>query len=166
MSKIKVAIGYYPNKIMHSTNWKSAWVDYCIENSVEYELIDCYQSDIIEQLNDFTHLLWHFGNYEFQDMLFARSILYSAKQMGLKVFPDFESSWHFDDKIAETYLLQSVNAPIPDSKMYYRYEDCEQKINDGGISFPIVAKLRGGSGSHNVKLLKSSPKLASIRTRQ
>lgn len=159
MEKIKIAIAYYPNKIMHSTNWKNAWVDYCVENEVDYELVDCYQSDIIEHLANFSHLLWHFGNYEFQDMLFARSILYSAKNMGLKVFPDFSDSWHFDDKVAETYLLQSINAPIPKSTMIYRYDDCEILVKDDKINFPVVAKLRGGSGSHNVKKLGSKYEL-------
>ena len=45
--------------------------------------------------------------------------------MGLKVFPDFNTSWHFDDKIAETYLLQSISAPIPQSYIFYNYEDCK-----------------------------------------
>lgn len=159
MYKVKVAIGYNPTKTTHSTNWRFPWEDYCIDNKLDFELVDCYRSDIIDHLKGFTHLLWHFGNYEFQDMLFARSILYSAKEMGLKVFPDYDSSWHFDDKIAETYLLQSVNAPIPDSLMFYRYEDCEQQINDNEIDFPIIAKLRGGSGSHNVKLLRTPTEL-------
>lgn len=155
MNKVRVAIGYYPRKVMHSTNWKYPWEEYCIDNKIDYHLIDCYQSDVIEQLKGFTHFVWHFGNYKFQDMLFARSILYSAKQMGLKVFPDIETSWHFDDKIAETYLLQSVDASIPDSIMLYRFEDCLNRLKANEISFPIVAKLRGGSGSHNVKLLHS-----------
>ena len=159
MSKIKVAIGYYPHKIMHSTNWKNAWVDYCVENKIDYELVDCYKSDIIEQLKNFSHLLWHFGNYEFQDMLFARSILYSAKKMGLKIFPDYPDAWHFDDKIAETYLLQSINAPIPNSTIIYRFKDCVTMVKKNEINFPVVAKLRGGSGSHNVKMLRSQSEL-------
>jgi len=79
--------------------------------------------------------------------------------MGLKVFPDFSDSWHFDDKVAETYLLQSINAPIPKSTMIFRYDDCLKRVKEEKIKFPIIAKLRGGSGSHNVKKIHSKYEL-------
>lgn len=159
MKNIKIAIAYYPHKIMHSTNWKNPWEEYCIDNNLDYELINCYESNVIDKLRGFSHLLWHFGNYEYQDMLFARTIIYSAKILGLKTFPDFESAWHFDDKIAETYLLQSINAPIPSSTLLYRYEECVDKLKKSEIKFPQIAKLRCGSGSHNVKILQSESEL-------
>jgi glutathione synthase/RimK-type ligase-like ATP-grasp enzyme len=61
---------------------------------------------------------------------------------------------HFDDKIAETYLLQTVDAPLPNSWMFYLLEDCIKWL-ETVARYPIVAKLRCGSGSNNVKLLKS-----------
>lgn len=80
--------------------------------------------------------------------------------MGLKVFPDFNDAWHFDDKVAETYLLQSIDAPIPRSYMFYDY-DVFLKWLDGNVKYPLVGKLRCGSGSHNVKLLKNRSSLSS-----
>lgn len=140
-------------KIEHTTSWSRPWAEFCQENDFNYEIINPYDSDIINKLKGFNCLLWHFGNYVFQDMLFARSILYSAKQMGLDIFPDFHTAWHFDDKVAETYLLQSVEAPIPLSQMFYDYNKFTNYL-DVNSKFPLVAKLRCGSGSHNVKLLK------------
>lgn len=148
---MKIAICQKQSQHHHSTDWTFPWVEYCDNNNLTYEVIDLYQLDAIERLRSFDCLLWHFSNYSFPDMLEARSILYTAKAMGLKIFPDFNDAWHFDDKVAETYLLQSINVPIPSSYMFYDYEVFAKWLN-GDIKFPLVGKLRCGSGSHNVKL--------------
>ena len=78
---------------------------------------------------------------------------------GKTVFPSFKDAWHFDDKLAETYLLESVKAPIPLSFYYYNLKDVESAMENKDFNFPIIAKLRNGSGSHNVKLLKDKNEL-------
>jgi len=133
--------------------WDKVWIEYCKENTIDYEVVNCFDNNILEVLKEFDLLLWHFSHYSLQEMLFARTILSSAKNIGLGVFPDFNTSWHFDDKIAETYLLSSINAPTPKSWIFYTYKsavDFFENFND----YPIVAKLRCGSGSSNVKLIK------------
>ena len=155
-----IAIHQNKQKFDHSTSWSYVWIDYCEKNNISYEIVDCFQLDIINKLKDFGCLLWHFSGYSYRDMLFARSILYSAKQMGLKIFPDFDDAWHFDDKIAETYLLESVDAPIPLSYIFHSYNDIKKWIEEYD-KFPLVAKLKSGSGSHNVKLIKSKNELLS-----
>lgn len=162
---MKVIIHKRDKAKVHSTSWLFPWVDYCQKNGIEYEIIDLFTCDTIETLKNFNVLLWHFGQYCYTDMMEARSILYSAKRMGLRVFPDFNDAWHFDDKIAEMYILQAMGAPIPESKVYYDKVTLKQDIESGLIEFPIVGKLRTGSGSHNVKLLKSKHQLLSFASK-
>jgi glutathione synthase/RimK-type ligase-like ATP-grasp enzyme len=151
---MKVAIHQNLQMFNHSTNWDKPWIEFCKNNNVDYGIVDCYSTNILEILKDYDCLLWHVNNYSLQDMLFARSILISAKRMGMKVFPDFNTSWHFDDKIAEMYLLQTINAPIPKSWVFYTIKDYKKWLHDE-CKYPVVAKLRCGSGSGNVKLLKN-----------
>jgi glutathione synthase/RimK-type ligase-like ATP-grasp enzyme len=158
MEKIKIAICIDLNSNIHSTSWYYPWEEYCQENNLEYEILNPYSSTIIDELKKFDILLWHFNNYTFQDMMMARSILYSAKMLGLKIFPDFYDIWHFDDKIAETYLLQSIAASIPQSWLFYSLNEIKN-WDKHEITFPLVAKLKCGSGSHNVKLIKSKSQL-------
>ena len=160
----RIAIHQNKKKFDHTSLWNDSWINYCEEKQIQYEIVDCYQSDIIGQLKKFDCLLWHFSNYSYSDMLFARSILYSAKQMGLKVFPDFNDSWHFDDKIAETYILQAISAPIPQSYIFHLSEDLKLWIEQFD-KYPLVAKLKSGSGSHNVKIIKSKNELLSYAKR-
>ena len=157
---MKIAIFKEKGVIPHSTTWTNPWEEYCNEEGLDYELVDLYKTDAVEKLKEFNVLLWHFGQYRYADMLEARSILYVAKNLGLKVFPDFNDSWHFDDKVAEMYALQAVGAPIPASKVFYDKETFDEWVNSQA-EVPIVGKLRTGSGSHNVKLLKSKSALLS-----
>lgn len=137
----------------HSTNWFREWQHYCEEKGIACEVIDFYQNGILERLAGFDAMLWHFSGYVPQDMKFARSILYACRQKGIRTFPDFNTVWHFDDKIAETYLLEAAQAPVVKSWMFYQREEALAWLE--GADYPLVAKLRCGSGSHNVLLIRS-----------
>lgn len=154
---MKIAILYDKNDKLHSTNWSIAWVEYCKENTLDHEIINPYKNGVIKKLMEFDIILWHYSNYSFKDMLMAKNILFTMEEHGKKVFPSFKDAWHFDDKLAETYLLESISAPIPKSYYYYDMQSLELDIKN--LSFPIIAKLRNGSGSHNVKMIKSKEEL-------
>lgn len=132
------------------------WIEYCIGNNLEYIIVNCLDTDIISILkkNKITHLLWHFGQ-TWQDLMTARNILFSAELMGIKVFPDLFTSWHFDDKVSQKYLLESMDIEMAKSYVFYDKKSCHKFIQEYK-AFPIVAKLRRGSGSTSVKLLKTS----------
>ena len=151
---MKVAIHQNHAIFKHTTMWDNEWIQYCIENDIDYEVINCFENDILEKLGNFDILLWHFSNYSLQEMMYARTILNSASILGLKVFPDFSTAWHFDDKIAETYLLKTIGAPIPGSYMFYTLDSAKKFLNTEA-KYPIIAKLRSGSGSNNVKMLNN-----------
>lgn len=157
---MKILINHKQGSPFHATDWAKKWIDYCERENIEHivtDLLSVY--DPIKLLREVDIVLWHFDNYNFEEMLQARNLLRIAENMGIKTFPNTNESWHFDDKVAETYALQAVNAPIPQSSIYYSYEAVKSAINSNTIIFPIVAKLRTGSGSHNVKLIKSSSQL-------
>lgn len=162
---MKIAIQKDSYGQLHSTHWALPWSDYCEREGLEYSFVDLLRCDSIKLLKDFDVLLWHFGQYNHAEMLEARSILYTAKRMGLKVFPDFNDAWHFDDKVAEMYILQALGAPIPKSRVYYDKDTLKKDVESGLIEIPIVGKLRTGSGSHNVKLLKSKHALMSYASK-
>lgn len=134
-------------------SFSDRWIAYCEEKQIDYKLVDCYHTDIIEQLKDCDALMWHFDQSNYKDMLFARQLLYSVKLMGKKVFPDFNTCWHFDDKVGQKYLLEAVGAPFISSYVFYTEQ--EALVWAQSNSFPKVFKLRGGAGSMNVKLVKN-----------
>jgi glutathione synthase/RimK-type ligase-like ATP-grasp enzyme len=146
---MKIAIHYNEEFAKH-------WIAYCKEKNIPYKIVNCYDNDIVEQLTDCDALMWHFYHASPKDFLFAKQLLYSLQTSGKKVFPDFNTMWHFDDKLGQKYLLESINAPfVPTSVFYDKTEAMEWAKN---TVYPKVFKLRGGAGSANVKLVKSVAK--------
>lgn len=158
---MKVAILFDKSKKAHSTSWSGPWVEYCQQNNIDFEVVNPYQIAVIDYLMTFDIILWHFSNYSHVDMLMAKNILFTLESSGKNVFPSIKDAWHFDDKLAETYLLESIKAPIPKSFYYYGLGEVQKAINNGDLKFPIIAKLRNGSGSHNVKMLNTKAELLS-----
>lgn len=133
-----------------ANSFSDRWIPYCQQNDIKYKIVDCYSNDIIEQLNGCQALLWHHHQGSPKDILFAKQLLFSVEQMGIKVFPDFNTGWHFDDKVGQKYLLEMAGVPAVRSYVFYSKKDALKWVNT--TSFPKVFKLRGGAGSANVKL--------------
>lgn len=134
-------------------SYSDKWIEYCENHNVEYRLVNCYDSDIVEQLKGFSALMWHWQHTDYKAQLFARQLILSLEKGGLKVFPSVDSSWHFDDKLGQKYLLESIDAPMVKSYAFYDKESASKWLNE--TTFPKVFKLRNGAGAHNVQLIKS-----------
>ncbi|WP_027697967.1 ATP-grasp domain-containing protein [Vibrio litoralis] len=131
------------------------WIEYCEVNSVNYRLINCYSTDVSKTINCGDVLLWHFHHNDYSATKFAKSLMHSLSIKGVKTFPSFNMSWHFDDKIAQKYLLESISAPLINTYVFYKKEDALRWAHDRD-EFPLVFKLAGGAGASNVKLLKNN----------
>ena len=94
--------------------------------------------------------MWHHHQSNYKDVLFAKQLLFSLEQSGKVVFPNFNTGWHFDDKVGEKYLFEAIGAPVVPTFVFYTKKDANEWIDK--TSFPKVFKLRGGAGSANVML--------------
>lgn len=134
-------------------SFSTRWIEYCKENNIDYKLVNAYANDIIEQVSDCDAFMWHHRHENYKDTLFAKQLLYSLQNSGKKVFPNFATGWHFDDKVGQKYLFESINAPIVPSYVFYTKEEAISWANE--TTFPKVFKLRGGAGAANVKLIRT-----------
>ncbi|HSV87897.1 MAG TPA: hypothetical protein VLH61_04585 [Bacteroidales bacterium] len=141
---------------IHKSSWgfSQDWIAYCERMGVDYKVVNCYDSDIIEQIADCDALMWHHHHTEARDALFAKGLLFAIQQSGKKVFPDFNTAWHFDDKVGQKYLLEAIGAPMAPTWTFFDKKQALDWIKSA--QFPKVFKLRGGAGSANVKLVKTS----------
>lgn len=104
-------------------------------------------------MEDCDAFMWHHHHANYKDALFAKQLLYSLQIAGKKVFPDFNTGWHFDDKVGQKYLLEAIGAPLVPSYVFYTKEEALDWIEK--TTFPKVFKLRGGAGASNVKLART-----------
>jgi len=134
-------------------SFSERWIDYCEEKSIPYKLVHCHNSKIVQQLNDCDALMWHFNHKSPSASKFAKQLIYAIETSGKKVFPDFNTIWHFDDKVGQKYLLEAIGAPLVTSYVFYSRKDAlDWAIH---TEYPKVFKLRNGAGSDNVRLVKS-----------
>lgn len=151
---MKIAI--HPN----TNSFSERWIKYCEEQNVDYKIVNAFDTNIIEQLKDCDIFMWHHHHAQYKDVLTAKKILFALEQAGIKVFPNFNTGWHFDDKVAQKYLLEAINAPLVPSYVFY---DKEKALNWAkNASYPKVFKLKGGAGASNVKLVKSYSQAVSL----
>lgn len=134
-------------------SFSNRWITYCEKNNIAYKIVNAFDNDIIQQLKDCEALMWHHHHGHFKDVLVAKNILFALEHAGIKVFPDFKTAWHFDDKVAQKYLLEAIEAPLVSSYVFY---DKKQALDwAASTSYPKVFKLKGGAGATNVKLVKT-----------
>lgn len=136
-----------------SGSFSDRWIEYCKEKGIFYKIVDAYSSDIVRQVSDCDAFMWHHHHANYKDVLFAKQLLYSLQVAGKRVFPDFNTVWHFDDKVGQKYLLEAVDAPLVPSYVFYTKREALDWIEK--TDFPKVFKLRGGAGASNVKLAKT-----------
>lgn len=141
---MKIAI--YNNK-----GFGSRWIEYCEKNNIPYKLVNPYESNVVEQVKGCDAFMWHHSHVDYRDVLFAKQLIFSLEAAGVKCFPDYHTTWHFDDKVGQKYLLEAIDAPLVSSFVFYTKKEALQWI--GQTSFPKVFKLRGGAGAANVKLV-------------
>jgi glutathione synthase/RimK-type ligase-like ATP-grasp enzyme len=97
--------------------------------------------------------MWHWNHEDYRDQNFARQLIFSISKMGIRVFPSYDTSWHFDDKIGQKYLFEAIDAPIVPCYTFYDKVEAYKWIQE--TRFPKVFKLRGGAGSLNVRMVSS-----------
>lgn len=139
--------------IYEHLGFSTRWVEYCEKNHIDYKLVNPYDSDIVEQVKDCDAFMWHHGHADYRDVLFAKQLIFSLEMAGVRCFPNFQTTWHFDDKVGQKYLLEAIGAPLVPSYVFYTKKEALAWIL--GAEFPKVFKLRGGAGSANVKLVHS-----------
>lgn len=132
------------------------WIEYCENNNIDYKLVNAYDTNIIKQVEDCDAFMWHHHHANYKDTLFAKQLLYSLQMAGKKVFPDFNTGWHFDDKVGQKYLFEAIGVPLVPSYVFYTKKEALSWIDN--TTFPKVFKLRGGAGASNVKLVHTKKK--------
>lgn len=139
-----------------NTSWTLNWIKFCKSNNINFVILDLYRSDAINLLikNSITHLIWHIHHGIPQDILMARNVIFSAKQLNIKVFPNIETCWHYDDKISQKYILEALGVNFASTYVFYSKFSALEWLKKRS-KYPLIVKLRRGAGSYNVQLIKN-----------
>ena len=134
-------------------SFSERWIDYCNQNNINYVLVNAFDNNFIQEVISCDAFLWHFRHGEIKDEILAKHILFALEHSGVKIFPNFKTAWHFDDKVAQKYLLEALQIPLVPSFVFYDKNSAKTWLSK--TTFPKVFKLKGGAGSANVKLVNN-----------
>jgi glutathione synthase/RimK-type ligase-like ATP-grasp enzyme len=121
-------------------------------NNIDYFLLNIKEDDFWEKLKEVDILMYKWPNNDNQHLLsnILRPVLES---LDIKFFPNTSTSWHYDDKVRQYYLLKELGANPVESYIYF---DKKAALDFADKSdYPLVAKLSKGASSSNVKLIKN-----------
>lgn len=129
------------------------WCSCLSEHNIEYELLNFADCDVKNFPEKYTHVLCHFHHASYQERLFMSGLLQSLELLTIKVFPDHNTRWSFDDKLIQSYLFESNNLNAIETYRFYTLRDALKwiKVNKEAVVF----KLRGGAGSSGVFKLEN-----------
>ena len=84
----------------------------------------------------------------------AKRLIYMFNmEFNIPTYPDWHSYWHYDDKIAQSYLLKKLQISIPQTYIFYDKSEALSFANE--TEYPIIYKCPFGAGSSNVGILKN-----------
>ena len=132
-------------------SFSKRWVERLRQLGHEPVLVDANKNDFFERVATCDGFMWtilqatysrHFGRRVLSALEHATSI---------PVFPSWQTIWHFDDKIAQYYLLRAAGFPTPRTWVFwYRHEAVEFCRT---AKYPLVLKLASGIMSRNVEMI-------------
>jgi glutathione synthase/RimK-type ligase-like ATP-grasp enzyme len=114
--------------------------------------VDVSRSDILDQLSGCDGFMWRHGHLPYHRQIARRLLPVIERELGLAVYPDQKTCWHYDDKISQYYLFTAAGIPMPETWVWFDYEQAMQWAD--AARFPLVLKLWSGSASENVCMVK------------
>jgi len=123
-------------------------------NNIQSIRVDINDADFWEKVKSADLFIYRWIQYD-DHLQIAKNIMPIIElELGIKTHPDQATSWHYDDKIKEYYLLKQKGYPFIDTWVFYDKKKALAWL-DGVTEFPLVFKLKGGAASHNVLLAKN-----------
>ena len=154
----------YPMKLIEkkmnrlSGDWSPRFADALDKYGIEYGVVYIDRHDWVEQADKYDVLIWkpRYMGVE-SSQFFKEKIYFLQHVMKKRVYPNYETVWHFDSKVAQHYLLKYQNINTPNTFASFDYNDSigmAKKAN-----YPVVYKKSNGAASSAVRMVKSKKQL-------
>jgi glutathione synthase/RimK-type ligase-like ATP-grasp enzyme len=143
---MKIAI-YYHQKI-RKDNYAHKWIEILKSLSIEYITFIMSDDNLMQKLALCDGVMWHFIHNPDEKKM-AQTLLNAIEEnLKIPVFPNYATRWHFDEKISQYYLFESLNIPTIKTDIFWDFNSAVSFINS--VSFPLIYKLSTGAGAANV----------------
>ncbi len=121
-------------------------------NGIKHLRLEASQPDFWEIVAKLDLILFHWVYIDRDHQMAETLIPIIEKEMGKRCFPDWNTFWHYNDKIKQYYLLKQHNFPVVKSHIFWDERKAYRWIDSA--KFPLVFKLSRGAFSQDVILIK------------
>ena len=150
---MKYTIAIQPDDYGSGDAYSPLWIRLLQAAGHDVRLVDVYRADILDQVRGCHGFMWRHGQLPNMRQIARRILPVFEKELGLVVYPDQNTCWHYDDKIAQRYLLDAAKIPIPNTWVWYEKNSAKEWARTA--EYPLVIKLWSGCVSQNVGLVAS-----------
>jgi len=166
---MKIAVGisnqpiYIQNSILkpfkrrlfyQSNAWAYRFIIYLRQEGIKCDLVEMDKNDWIQKLKPYDLVIWKpqfMGVRSSQN--FKEKIFFIQYFMKKRVYPNYETVWHFDSKIAQSYIFRYQKIRTPETFVSFDYNEAMHHAIR--LNYPVVVKESSGASSSGVSLVKS-----------
>jgi hypothetical protein len=152
---MRLAIGY--DLIERHTDgnpqsFSRLWKEYADERGVDATVVDPLSPGALDVVRGCDAFIWRY-NFRMPWTDAAPGIMRAVEDdFGLPVWPGRILRETFENKIAQSYLLDALNIPHPRTWVFWRAAEALERLDE--LPFPLVAKLSRGVRSEGVALIR------------
>jgi len=129
----------------------------------KYSFVNLDAHDWLSQIENFDIIIWKPHYMGIKSASHFKEKIYFLQYVAHKlVIPNFETIWHFESKVAQSYLFSHYKLKSPPTAVSFDYHDAHRLFEQA--RFPLVFKSSEGAASKNVRM-ETNRKLASTRLR-
>lgn len=140
-------------------SFSERWITLARQKGLSVRLVDVYDEDnFFSQIQGVDAFMWAFWNAPPSRGLGMRVINALNHTRNLATYPNWQTSWFFEDKLSQRYLFEAGDIPSPKTWVFWKRKDAERFIQKA--QFPLVLKLAFGICSDNVCLVKNEREAA------
>src|SRR5262245_16599406 len=119
-------IAIHPDRFVHRNgepqSFSDRWTELARSAGLTTRVVDAYAPHFFHQLDGCDGFMWRF-DFGAPERQFAKRLLAAIQHvMPIAVFPSWESAWHFEDKVAQHYLLAAAGIPTPRTWVFWDRE--------------------------------------------
>ena len=135
-------------------SFSARWAELASADDIDVRDVNVDAPDFFESLAGCDGFMWRVG-YDAVSLQRGKRILAAVEHgMQIPVFPSWASAWHFEDKIAQSYLLEAAGIPMPRTWVWW---DRDKALRFCATArYPLVVKLAVGVQSNNVRLVRNA----------
>lgn len=125
------------------------------QQEISWDRVDINCDGWIEKLKGYDAVLWPPGCMGIKPASHLKEKVYFIQNhMKKLIAPNFESVWHFESKVAQSYLFNFYELPTPLTVVTFSIDDAMALLENE--KYPLVFKSSSDAASRGVSLVKTA----------